>query len=187
MPENSKISDQRLLEAIARSDSEALAELYLRYAGRVRTFAFALLQDVDEADDIVHEIFLSIWEKRDKATMIHDVDTYLYGMTRNAVASRIKDRDREMQYRHNYNIERPADDDPDATHEALTSDARLLEAIESLPEPQRSILIMAKMQGKSYREIAGQYNISVHTVHYHIKKALKLLRQTLATLLLFSL
>ena len=74
-----------ILKKLRDGDSEALDILYLRYASKVRDFAFRLLKDRTDAEDVTHDIFLKIWEQRRGLGAVLSFRGYLFRMTRNAV------------------------------------------------------------------------------------------------------
>ena len=81
-----------LLRKLREGDTEALDILYLRYAAKVRDFAFRLLGDSVEAEDITHDIFLKVWEQRKTLGNVVSFRGYLFRMTRNAIFNAFKHR-----------------------------------------------------------------------------------------------
>ena len=72
--------------------------LYLRYASKVRDFAFRLLKDRTDAEDVTHDIFLKIWEQRRGLGAVLSFRGYLFRMTRNAIFNAYKHRQVESKY-----------------------------------------------------------------------------------------
>ena len=87
-----------LLRKLREGDTEALDILYLRYAAKVRDFAFRLLGDSVEAEDITHDIFLKVWEQRKTLGNVVSFRGYLFRMTRNAIFNAFKHRQVESKY-----------------------------------------------------------------------------------------
>ena len=87
-----------LLRKLREGDTEALDILYLRYAAKVRDFAFRLLGDSVEAEDITHDIFLKVWEQRKTVGNVVSFRGYLFRMTRNAIFNAFKHRQVESKY-----------------------------------------------------------------------------------------
>lgn len=171
------------LKRLANGDPAALRYFYMRYAGKITAFAQKLLGNREEAEDITHSLFLALWEDRKEVTRITSLDAYLFRMARNAVMNRLRCRSRDLDYRRNQGL---SDQTPDSEAEAdkAAMDTRLMDAISRLPEPQKSIIMMSRFKGMSYNEISERLNISAHTVHYHISRALRTLRHTLGLLIL---
>lgn len=178
-----------LLKRLRDSDTEALDLLYLTYAPKVRDFAFRLLRDATEAEDITHDIFLRIWEQRATVGNILSFKGYLFRMTRNAVFNAFKRR----QVRSRYRSERAAGTegggiaDTPADERVTTED--LLEMIDlvvkNMPEQRRRIFCMSRYENLSYNDIAQQLDISPKTVQYHISGALAELRKLLSAIAFF--
>ena len=87
-----------ILKKLRDGDSEALDILYLRYASKVRDFAFRLLKDRTDAEDVTHDIFLKIWEQRRGLGAVLSFRGYLFRMTRNAIFNAYKHRQVESKY-----------------------------------------------------------------------------------------
>lgn len=77
--------DKQLLEQIAGGDVKALGILYVLYAGRIRNFAFSMLQNSSEAEDITQDMFLKIWNSRKALREVDSLKSYLFSMAHNAV------------------------------------------------------------------------------------------------------
>ena len=139
-------------------------------------FALRFTENIDDAEDIVQQVFADVWEKNRAQVAIVHLKSYLYQAVRNrsltllaqAVESEpasealaeIEDLSEEEQI---YQSER---------------DARLWDAIDRLPPERKKIFLLAKRDGLKYQEIADELHISVKTVENQISKALKTLRET---------
>lgn len=141
--------DKQLLEQIAGGDVKALGILYVLYAGRIRNFAFSMLQNSSEAEDITQDMFLKIWNSRKALREVDSLKSYLFSMAHNAVLNFIKRKGVRDRYRK-------------ATVGVST------ERYE-----------MNRYEHKTYQEIADALMISPKTVQYHISCALAELRKLL--------
>lgn len=135
-------------------------------------FALRLCGDTDDADDIVQEAFMKIWEILESGATIHDIKAYLYRAVRNGAISRMSGES------HTLGLEAMADV-PDDEIDTSERDARLWEAIGRLPERCREIFLMSKRDGMPNAEIAEELGISVKTVENQMTKAFRQLRATL--------
>ena len=172
-----------ILKKLRDGDSEALDILYLRYASKVRDFAFRLLKDRTDAEDVTHDIFLKIWEQRRGLGNILSFRGYLFRMTRNAVFNAYKHR--QVEYK--YQAEAGAAESPAAPQtDDRVSTADLLEmidlAVRNMPEQRRRVFCMSRYENMSYNDIAEALNISPKTVQYHISGALAELRKLLSAM-----
>ena len=175
-----------LLRKLREGDTEALDILYLRYAAKVRDFAFRLLGDSVEAEDITHDIFLRVWEQRKTVGNVMSFKGYLFRMTRNAIFNAFKHRQVESKYQ--------AQAAADGTEALGDTDDRvstndLMEmidlAVSNMPEQRRKVFCMSRYENMSYNDIAEVLNISPKTVQYHISGALAELRKLLSAIAFF--
>ena len=128
-------------------------------------FALRLCGDTDDADDIVQEAFMKIWEILESGATIHDIKAYLYRAVRNGAIRRMSGDS------HTLGLEEEID--------TSERDAKLWEAIGRLPERCREIFLMSKRDGMPNAEIAEELGISVKTVENQMTKAFRQLRATL--------
>lgn len=180
-------SDEHIiLKKLRDGDSEALDILYLRYASKVRDFAFRLLKDSTDAEDVTHDIFLKIWEQRRDMGKIFSFRGYLFRMTRNAIFNAFKYR----QVRYKYQTQVGTGENPlvPETENRVSTDD-LLEmidvAVRNMPEQRRRVFCMSRYENMSYNDIAEALNISPKTVQYHISGALAELRKLLSAMAFF--
>lgn len=171
--------DRQLLEQIGNGDVKALGILYVLYAGRVRNFAFSLLQNASEAEDITQDLFLKIWNSRENLKDIDSIKSYLFSMAHNSVLNLIKRKGVRERYR-----EAAAGTMPEQYEPSSKSDTRELlrsidEALEKMTVLRKTIFRMNRYEHKTYQEIADTLMISPKTVQYHISCALAELRKLL--------
>lgn len=175
-----------LLRKLREGDTEALDILYLRYAAKVRDFAFRLLGDSVEAEDITHDIFLRVWEQRKTVGNVMSFKGYLFRMTRNAIFNAFKHRQVESKYQAQAvagGTEAPADTDDRVSTNDLMEMIDL--AVSNMPEQRRKVFCMSRYENMSYNDIAEALNISPKTVQYHISGALAELRKLLSAIAFF--
>jgi RNA polymerase sigma-70 factor (ECF subfamily) len=181
-PEHAQITDVELLKAIAKSDEEALAQLYDRY----RIILFGLLVRIlisrEEAEDVLQEVFLQVWKRAG------DFDehrgrpfTWLVTLAR----SRAIDRLRSLASRARVAIAGARDESElisDAATDAFRSEQRGLvtDALAQLPEEQKRTLILAYFDGLTQSEIAARLGAPLGTVKTRMRAGITKLRELLA-------
>ena len=166
--ENAWVTDESAFELLFKSQYEPLCRR-----------AFALLNDMDEAEETVQQVFIGVWEKRNEMHVTESINAYLSRAVRNAALNRIKHMNVRLRYSREQQI-RLADDPPvtEISHaEELRN--RIAAAIEGLPEQCRLIFKLSRFEEMKYAEIADQLDISVKTVENQMGKALKVLRSKL--------
>lgn len=145
--------------------------LYIRYAPKIRQLAMYLLQDPSEAEDITQDVFMKLWENRSKLDSIESLDSYLFRMTRNSVLNVVKHRQTVKKYEKS--CVQPSSPNPENDHVNKNIVDSLSETFKSLPENQKRIFMMNRLDDKTYEEIAEEMKISPRTVQYHISRVLK--------------
>ncbi len=183
---STEFTDDQLLERVQRGDSGALGLLYIRYSPRVCDLALHFTGNEEEAQDITHNVFCRLWERRDMITDISSLKAYLFRMTRNEILTLFRHRKVERNYaKQKQDGEIPHVDDVSVkvTTEELVGMINL--AIERMPDLRRRIFMMSRYDEMTYVEIASQLGISPRTVQYHIGRALADLRKLVNMMLLF--
>lgn len=173
-------TDQQLLDLIRTDDREAFTELYNRYWDK--TFAVALhrLGDEHEAEEVVQEVFLSIWQRRASIELTHSVATYLSVAIKYKVINHLAKQHRRQLQLNEITIATAETDD--TTNNWLNEKElrrQLDYSINQLPEKCRIVFLLSREENKTYAEIAAELNISQKTVEAHMSKALRDLRETL--------
>lgn len=164
---------------LSQDDKKAMSYFYIRYASRIRGFAAQLLQNEDDACDMVQDVLLKLWEERHSLGDIVSQDAYIFRMTKNLVLNTLRRRQILTSYisseqRTNSFIS----SDTDSTEELYS----LIEkAIDKMPEPRRRIFCMSRFEHKKHAEIAALLNLSPRAVQYHICAALDFLRKYAVT------
>jgi len=171
------------------STEAGFRQVYMTYYPRLLRFAAEYVVDEQDAEDIVQEVFITLWEKRD--TLREDTNLTAYMMTLvkslclnflkhkqivEAYSLRVQEEDARRETMFNYySINKFEPEQMDL--ERL--ERMLLKAISELPEQCRRVFKMSRYKGMKNREIADRLNISLKTVEMHISLALKSLRAKL--------
>lgn len=180
------IDDNALLQKLNEEDDWCAFEIiYHRYKGLLYVHAAKYLRDQEEARDIIHDIFSSLWQNRHSLHIQETLRAYLYQSVRNRVINyQLKSQRAEHYIRSFGNFLYNAEIDTDY----LVRKKMLLELIEqeiaALPPKMRAVFELSRKEGLSHKEIAEQLNITEQSVRSHVKGALKILRPRLGFLIL---
>ena len=142
-------------------------------------FAFFYLKDEQEAIELVQEIFISIWEKRETSALLDNPKAYLMTSVKNRCYNKItrkKDAANSLEMLGDILI---SADDTSSPIEAKQTEQHILQIIDKLPEKCREIFILSRFEQMSYKAIAEHLGISLKTVENQIGNALKFLRKEL--------
>jgi RNA polymerase sigma factor (sigma-70 family) len=175
--------DERLADRVRAGDADALGELYDRYAARALATALRVVGDRAEAEDVVHDAFVTIWRKIDRFDAARGaLASWLMTVVRNRAIDRVRarrsavdidDADERSLLRTGPN---PTWDS--ALDRASAGDVRA--ALDGLPAEQRQAVELAYFQGYTYREVAELTNVAAGTANGRLRLALRKLRDSLA-------
>lgn len=141
-------------------------------------YILGLCNDLQTSEDIVQAVFVKLWERREGLRMHTSIKNYMYSACHNQFISHYR-KSRKMPsvaidlYREVFISEEGDHLQREANRK------KIRDAIEGLPEKNREVVILHKLKGHSYKEIAGMLNISVKTVENHLWKAYAKLREAI--------
>jgi len=155
--------------------------LFREHFKELAGFANKYVGNVDVAKGIVHEVFMRLWEKREKIDTNQSVKSYLYTGVYNRSLNYIRDNKKFDKSAEQGQIPEQKDNwDISNEMEAAEIQAKIDRTLSDLPEKCRRIFEMSRYEELKYKEIAEKLNISVKTVETQMSKALKALRKNLA-------
>jgi RNA polymerase sigma-70 factor, ECF subfamily len=183
--ESSVESDNQLMEAVVERKSEALKSIYLRYKSLLRTVIQGVVRDEADVDDVLHDVFVQLWEQGDR---YNPNERGLRGLLVTSARRRALDRlRRRAAYRRaTENLQSDAENplvcgtSTSANDIEINDLSELLHrVIEALPEAQKEVIDLAFFKGMSQREIAAQRRISLGTVKTRLHLAQRKLQNYL--------
>src|SRR5690606_38701534 len=176
LPEIRNHTDHQLLEAMRHDDERAFAEIFKRYWRKVHAMAYARVRSKSVTEEIVQELFISLWDKRATQSIQH-LSSYLYQAVKFKVLNHIESKLIQEKY---WNFYRNfISHKEDATANAVEYN-ELMEAIEdgmkALPEKSRKVFKLNRLEGHSVPEIATRMKLSEKAIQYHLTQSVKKLR-----------
>lgn len=155
---------------------EEFKTAFEEYYNALCNYAYTFLNDKNICEDIVQEVFVKIWEKKQDLIGSPSLRFYLFTAVRNNCLSRIQE-NRKEQFIQSDNIEKELAKLPDENQEEDASYLPLIrKAMSLLPPKCKDVFLLSRISNLSYKEIAGMLGISIKTVENQIGKALKILR-----------
>lgn len=158
-------------------DKNAFNEIYERHWQRMAEYVLRVIKSQDEAQDIVQEIFVSIWRRRETIEIKGSLVAYLLKSARNLSLKYIEKNLHKENFYHSL-----------STHladvqllkltpiEVKEMEEQLERAIDALPSKMREVFRLSRFENKSYKEIAAELGIAETTVKKQINNALKIIR-----------
>lgn len=171
-------SDEELLALLKGSDEGAFAEIYNRYTETLYRFAYNILQDENECTDAIQEIFIWLWNNRQRL-QITALKYYLLAAVKHKLARAIRNSKRKDEILAAYPI--MAQSFTEETLELKELKAIISQFTESLPPKARRIFDLSRNKYLTNREISAQLGISEKTVENHMTITLKKLKETLGS------
>lgn len=172
-----KTSDVQLWAAIRQNNELAFNELFKRYWVRLYRTAYQYLKDKEASEEIVHDVFLNIWDRRDRLEIV-SFSAYMLTAIRYQIYNRMRSAKSPLVY----TVEQAALDTGGAVNEGMDNitEQELLnemyDYLKSLPKRSQEIFCMSRIDHLSNQEIAGKLGISKRTVENQLTVALKHLR-----------
>ncbi|TKG95874.1 RNA polymerase sigma-70 factor [Puteibacter caeruleilacunae] len=182
------------MQQIQEDNQIAYKMLFDRYSIRLYQFAMKYLHDKNEAEDIVHEVFLRIWEKRSSIKSNTSFQSYLFTIAYNCIRQHFLKKSREEKYKQLFAREFLIDSETDDEQVDYQEMLRKVDSIINLlPERRKEIFLLSRKEGLKNQEIADQLGLSLQFVKNQLSIARKFIVEevkknpTLSSLLFFYL
>lgn len=173
--------NETLLSRLYDGDLEALSAIIDRFQHSLLNFAGRMLSDRDEAEDIVQDTFIKVWNQRSSVTEVTALSAWLYTMTKNACLDVLRKRSRHATESHDPATlaevveslprEASAGQSPAFAAEFSATVNGLQQVLDDLPVEQKTAWLLYEVQGASYSEIASIMSISTSSVRGKIYRA----------------
>lgn len=163
------------LPLIKLGDTVAFQEVFYEWRPKIYGYLQMKCQDTATAEELTQIVFIKLWEDRHKFSDQYTVEVQLFRIARNAFIDHLRARARQrklhlevgqlkekLDYQHSFDYQH-----------------RITSALQALPPIRKKVFILSRMEGLSYKEIAGQLSISDRTVEKHISMAIKQLKKIL--------
>ena len=184
MSEKSIQNDDILLERLKSGDNQALTEIYNAYWKSLFLSSYALLKNKEVCEDIIQDIFLDIWRKREVLKITISLKAYLYACTRYKVYDCFRKNKKEIKVDLLDNLNTRVYHTTPVTklmHKELI--LHIDSVVDTLPKKCKEIYLLSREEQLSHKEIAQKLSISTKTVESHITRALKTLRSSMGNLI----
>jgi RNA polymerase sigma-70 factor, ECF subfamily len=175
------IRDTEIIGRIRQGDIRQFETLFRSSYVSLVKYAGTLIKDQDTAEEIVQDLFVRLWQDREKINIESSLNGYLFRSVHNRCLHHIEHRKvverhaSEMSYESELHTE-----DPSGALQYKELQAKIAAILERLPERCGKIFCMNRFEGLKYSEIAEKLSVSVKTVEANMGKALKEFRKALA-------
>lgn len=167
--------DQLFWRIALKDDEDAFKVLFFDFFPTLCVFAHRYIEDWSTCEDIVQETFLKIWKSRKAIEINTSSRNFLVTSVRNLCIDHLRKQDSASIWQER-ELMRNRIDSTEDLYSHIELEEMLTEALSKLPDSVREIFELNRFEGKTYKEIAEQKNISIKTVEAQMTKALKTLR-----------
>ena len=170
----------KLISRLRNSDVKAFDQLFRNYSRNLFRFAFSLLKNKDDAEGIVQEVFLRVWNKRADIDSNRSFKSWLFTISYNLIIDELRLRLKEKEYINHLEKFFNTQDiiaENEADYNLLKT--QIDEVMEKLPDKRKMIYRLSRVEGLSNKEISEKLSISVKTVENQINLAIKFLKFSL--------
>jgi len=163
-----------------KSQHQQFEVLFNLFAGRLVSFAQSYVGNIKEAEGVVHDCFLAIWEKRDSLALDESLKSYLYSSVKNKSLNVLQKRKLFATEMNDGTLE-VTDDMPNPLQQLSKKETErmIFDAIERLPPKCKRVFLLSRTEHLSYKEIASLLDINTKTVENQIAIALKFIRESM--------
>lgn len=168
-------------------DQDTFEQVFKVHFKALHSYAYAILKDMDMAEEIVQTVFLKLWEKKETIRINTSLKAYLFKTVYYDSLNHLKHEKVKMKHWDHIHYELKQGAAQESGEPLIGQEKelqqRLDQALNLLPEKCRMVFQLSRFEELKYREIADRLNISIKTVEAHMGKALKTLRAELAEFL----
>ena len=180
MNDKNRKSESQWVALLKDGDARSFDQLFHLYGKRLYHFSHGYLKSKPEAEEVVQEVFMKIWQNRNHLKSELSFNAYLFKIAFRHIAEKFRKINLEKKYLHQIANDSIIFSDELNEQTNYHSLLKLIEdLIDKLPQRQKESLIMRRMEGLQISEIAEKLNIAPKTVEHHITEALKNIKAAL--------
>jgi len=171
-----KYADKDLILLLKQGESKAFDELYYRYVPQLLKFSRIYILDKTESEEAVQEVLIKIWEGRMTLDGERNFKSYLFQSVKNYLFNRIRDKKKIYQLE---GIKKEFEQQDSNALDSLCYqefEKTAFGLIDLLPEVQKKVFTLSRMDGLSHKDISEKLNVSIRTVEHHVYLATKSLK-----------
>jgi RNA polymerase sigma-70 factor (family 1) len=172
----STYSEAELIALLTKGDRDAYECIYNDYWSRLYAFVYNRLKTKEAAEEIIQEVFFSLWTRRAELSLTHSLTAYLFTAVKYQVFNYIKADKIRKTYASNFSQYKLTDNSNEEYNQLSDLTNAVEKEVARLPEKCQQVFRMSRNEHRSVHDIAETLNISHKTVENHLTKALRHLR-----------
>ncbi|MEJ5144483.1 MULTISPECIES: RNA polymerase sigma factor [unclassified Sphingobacterium] len=173
------VEERKRVKELIEGNTEAFEDLYHRYRPLIYTAIFKLIKSHELSQEIFQDVFVRIWNQRDRLDPDKSFKSYLYMIAQNLVYDHLRQltaNRKKLDTFKTYYLKTSGNDTENAL-DLKETQAYLDKILEQVPEKCRQVYILCKLEGRSYEDVSKLLNISIATVNSHIVKASRIIKK----------
>nr|WP_319399535.1 RNA polymerase sigma-70 factor [uncultured Carboxylicivirga sp.] len=175
--ESKRLSDVFLVDQLLGGDMAAFDQIFDKYGSRLYAFAISYLKSKEDAEGLVQDVFLKLWENRAKLKKESSLKSYLFTIAYHQMCNIFRQKNQHDKFILSEKLKTEGSSNLEEQIEFNETLQQIDKIVNLLPQRQRQIFIKSRKEGKSSKEIAQELDISPATVDNQISAALKFLRK----------
>lgn len=176
------INDRDTINALKKGDKSVYTTIYKAYYDKLCRYCFSLSNDDKQVEDIVQDVLIDLWTRREKLNIKTSLNSYLYRAVHNKYIDLYRKETRKHSLINELRIEAIVELEGLEKDSIEVQLSALQKIIDQLPQKRKEIFILSKLNNYKYREIAEMRNISERTVETQIRKAMMTIRKEMLLL-----
>ncbi|HEY0245281.1 MAG TPA: RNA polymerase sigma-70 factor [Mucilaginibacter sp.] len=175
------LTDIQLIRLLKEDSETAFAEIYKRYAKSLADFTASKLFNLEDAQDIIHDLFVRLWEDRKQLNITSNLKTYLFTIARYRIIDKIRKNVTRQEY--SDMLQSLSSAYQSSIEQEITSkelQQTILKSLNQLSPKVKEIYILSREENLSISEIATKLQLSEQTVKNQLSTALAHLRKSLS-------
>lgn len=166
-----------LIQGLKEGNQDSFKKIFILFERKLYHFVLSITKSPYISEEIVQEVFIRVWNKRELVDPSRSFDSYLFTMTRNLTYNYLRDASRRQSIRNELWINITIQNKQADSDLIFEEHKEIVEAIvQNLPQQKRSIYRLSRQEGKSNSEIADILNISPKTVKNHLWKTMRIIK-----------
>jgi len=170
------LNNEQLIPLLLAGDESTFESVYKHFLRPLHVYAIAILKDEDRAEGMVQNVFLKIWDKKERLSFSGSLQAYLYGAVYHECLNYLRHEKVKINHQQHVVYTMGNNAEESGNMELLDLREKLADALNELPEKCRTIFQLSRFEELKYQEIADRLQISIKTVEAQMGKALKILR-----------
>ncbi|MCF8335869.1 MAG: RNA polymerase sigma-70 factor [Bacteroidales bacterium] len=170
--------NKSIVRRFAAGDITAFDQLYYAYSNKLYDFGLGLLKDPEKAGEMVQDVFVNLWEKRERINAELNFENYLLTIAYNYVRKYFRNKSIEQKVKNDL-FKKSTNLIENTENAVIYNDLFGIakDLIEKMPPKRKMVYKLSREEGKSINEISEILGISIHTVESHLSQALKYLKK----------